>query len=292
MRLGASLFFNDPDPEKIALSWRQAGYNAAICPRVSLHQREKIKAIQQAFAQQDVMLAEIGVWNNMLDPNEKIRRKNLAENVRRLAIAEAVGVRCCVNIAGSFNPNAWHGPHPKDISQEAFDQTVANIRHVIDAVQPTRAYYAIESMPWGIPDSPEAYLRLLKAVDRPMFAVHLDPVNMINCPSRCFKNADFLRKCFKLLGKWIISIHAKDVRLNNTLTVHLEEKPPGSGSLDYRVFLQEAAKLNKDTPLIIEHLPEEAYPKARQFILKAAEKAEVDFENLPSVTKKDNPHLN
>jgi sugar phosphate isomerase/epimerase len=285
MRLGASLFFNNPDPEKIALSWREAGYNAAICPEVSLHQREKIRAIQQAFTRQDVILAEIGVWNNMLDPNKKIRRRNLAENVRCLAIAEAVGVRCCVNIAGSFNPHSWHGPHPKDLSPEAFEQTVDNIRHVIDEVQPTRAYYAIESMPWGIPNSPEAYLRLLKAVDRPMFAVHLDPVNMINCPSRYFNNAEFLKECFKLLGKWIVSIHAKDIQLKNTLTLHLEEKPPGLGSLDYRIFLQEAAKLSKDTPLIIEHLPEEAYPRARQFILSAAQNAGVGFDNLPHGTQ-------
>jgi sugar phosphate isomerase/epimerase len=280
MRLGASFNPGYHDPEKIARAHRQAGYNAAVCPEVTLHQTERIKAIQAAFARHDVMLAEIGVWNNMLEPDESRRRCNLAENVRRLAIAEAVGVRCCVNIAGSFNPTSWHGPHPDDLSEAAFEQTVENVRHIIDAVQPTRAYYAIEPMPWGIPDSPESYLRLIQAVNRPMFAVHLDPVNMINSPSRYFQNAQFLRNCFQLLGKWIVSVHAKDIYLHNTLTVHLEERRPGLGGLDYAVFLREAARLSGDVPVIIEHLPDADYPKARAHILSVVREQGLSFGDL------------
>ncbi len=280
MRLGASINPGFRDPEKIARFHRKAGYNAAVCPEVSLDQTERIKAIQKAFAQQDVMLAEIGIWNNMLEPDESIRQHNLTENIRRLTIAEAVGVRCCVNIAGSFNPTSWHGPHPQDLSEAAFDQTVENIRMIIDEVQPTRAYYAIEPMPWGIPDSPESYLRLIQAVNRPMFAVHLDPVNMINCPSRYYHNAGFLQDCFRLLGKWIVSVHAKDIHLHNTLTVHLEEKRPGLGGLDYAVFLREVSRLAGDVPVIIEHLPDVDYPKARAYILNVAREQGLTFGDL------------
>ena len=62
------------------------------------------------------------------------RADNLRYVTDRLALAEAVGARCCVDIAGSFNPKVWYGPDPKNLSQEFFDATVENCRKVIDAV--------------------------------------------------------------------------------------------------------------------------------------------------------------
>jgi sugar phosphate isomerase/epimerase len=277
VRLGASLILDNVDPEAIARAHVAAGFAAAICPPVTLDQPERIKDIQKAFAQHDVMLAEIGVWNNMLHPVEVQRAANLKANVEALALTEEVGVRCCVNIAGSFDPDCWDGPHPKNLSIEAFELTVENIRQIIDAVNPKRAFYSIEPMPWMIPDSIDIYLRLLEAVDRPMFAVHLDPVNMINCPARLYDNARFLRDCFKKLGPWIVSCHAKDIKMSRKLTVHLDEVRPGQGVLDYDVFLSELNRLPGDVPLILEHLPLEEYPLAREYIVGVAERIGVSI---------------
>jgi sugar phosphate isomerase/epimerase len=108
------------------------------------------------------------------------------------------------------------------------------------------------------PDSAESYLRLLEAIDRPRNAVHLDPVNLINSPRRYFANGDLIRDCFARLGPYIRSCHAKDTLLRDHLTVHLDEVRPGTGALDYRVLLTELDKLDPDTPLMLEHLPDEA----------------------------------
>jgi sugar phosphate isomerase/epimerase len=109
-------------------------------------------------------------------------------------------------------------------------------------------------MPWIAPDSPDSYLALLKAVDRKGFGVHLDPVNMINCPSRAYHTGDFIHDCFAKLGPHIRSCHAKDIRFTQHLTLHLDECAPGEGVLDYRVFLRELASLDRDVPLVLEHL--------------------------------------
>jgi hypothetical protein len=63
-----------------------------------------------------------------------------------------------------------------------------------------RTFYTLETMPWMYPDSTDAYLRLLRAVDRPRFAVHFDPVNLISSPQRCFCNADLIRDFIARLG--------------------------------------------------------------------------------------------
>ena len=97
----------------------------------------------------------------MLDPDPAKRAANLRYVTERLALAEAVGARCCVDIAGSFNPTVWYGPHPKNLSQEFFDATVENCRKVIDAVKPRATTFSIEMMGWSLPDGPDAYLKLI-----------------------------------------------------------------------------------------------------------------------------------
>ena len=277
MRLGVGLEIDSDDPEEIALAYADAGYAAAVCPPASLDQPQRIRAIREAFVRHDVTLAEVGVWNNMLDPDPNRRAANLEANVDAMALADELGAVCCVNIAGSFHPTRWDGPHPHNLSEEAFELTVQNVRQIIDAVKPRRAFYTLETMPWVIPDSADSYLRLIEAVNRPMFGVHLDPVNLINCPSRYYGNAALLRECFAKLGPWIVSCHGKDIIMHDRLTVHLDEVQPGLGTLDYQVFLQELGRLPRDVPLILEHLPQEEYRAAREYVLGMAARVGITF---------------
>ena len=108
-----------------------------------------MREIEKAFAAENVVIAEVGAWVNMLDPDAEKRAKNLRYVIERLALAEAVGARCCLDIAGSYNPKVWYGPHPKNLSQEFFDATVENCRHVIDEVKPKRTKFTIEMMGWS-----------------------------------------------------------------------------------------------------------------------------------------------
>jgi sugar phosphate isomerase/epimerase len=107
------------------------------------------------------------------------------------------------------------------------------------------------------PDSADSYLELIQAIDRRRFGAHLDPVNVICSPQRYFRNADLLREWFAKLGPHIQSCHAKDILLRDRLTVHLDEVRPGLGYLSYRTYLQELAKIDPDTPLMLEHMHKE-----------------------------------
>lgn len=122
-------------------------------------------------------------------------------------------------------------------------------------------------MPWAYPDSPDNYLRLLKAIDRPRFGVHFDPVNMVVSPQIFFKNGDFIRDCFKKLGSNIRSCHAKDITLREDNYIpQLDECAPGLGKLNYNMFLVELSKL-KDIPLMMEHLnTADEYASAADYI--------------------------
>jgi sugar phosphate isomerase/epimerase len=278
VRLGGPIFLKFDDPALLAREHRRLGYSAAYCPAAKTNDAERIRAIRDAFAAENVVIAEVGAWKNMLDPDPAVRKDNLAYVTDRLALADAVGARCCVDIAGSYNPKIWYGMNPKNLSREFFDATVANARAVIDGVKPTRARFTIEMMPWSLPDGPDSYLELIKAVDRRSFAVHLDICNVINSPSRFYNNKAVIEECFGKLGSWIVSCHAKDLAWVPEYNVHFAEVIPGRGEIDYTAYLRELSQLPTDAPLMLEHLKSgEEYDEGRAYIQRVAAKEGIAF---------------
>lgn len=249
---------------------RRYNFRASFCPVSADDSDERIQSFVEVARQADIVIAEVGTWSNPLSSCEKERHQALEKCKEGLALAERVGALCCVNIAGS-RAEQWDGPHPSNLTQETFDLIVDSVREIIDSVQPKRTFYTLETMPWIYPDSPDNYLRLLRAIERPQFAVHLDPVNLICSPQRLFDNSNFIRECFATLGPYIKSCHAKDITLASRLTVHLDEVRPGLGELNYHTFVSEFAALNPDTPLMLEHLAnEEEYALAAAHIRAVA----------------------
>jgi sugar phosphate isomerase/epimerase len=279
IRLGGPIFLKTEDPAEQAREHRRLGYTAAYCPAVKIDETAKVKAIEDAFRREGVVISEVGAWVNMLDPDSEKRRKNVAYVIERMALADAIGALNCVDIAGSYNPTVWYGPHPKNLSKEFLDATVENCRRIIDEVKPKRSKFTVEMMGWSIPDGPESYLRLIKAVDRPAFGVHVDVCNIINSPTRFYDNAATIRDVFAKLGKYVVSCHAKDLAWPAELNVHFVEVIPGKGEIDYRAYLGELAKLPHQPPLMLEHLKTaDEYDEGRQYIIKTGKAAGLAFE--------------
>ncbi|MCX5658464.1 MAG: TIM barrel protein [Planctomycetota bacterium] len=253
MRLGGPVLEKCDGPEEYVAAVKRLGYSACW-PSVGPEADDATAAAFVAACRKaDVVISEVGAWSNTISPDDAVRKAAIDKCVKGLAHAERLGAFCCVNITGSRGAK-WDGPHPDNLSEETFALIVDVVRQIIDAVKPTRTCYTLETMPWTLPDSPDSYLRLIKAIDRKAFAVHLDPVNMVNCPSRAYRTGDFIRECFEKLGPWIRNAHAKDIRFSQHLTVHLDECRPGTGLLDYATYLREMDKLPPDVSLMLEHL--------------------------------------
>ncbi len=278
IRLGGPLSVKSGDPEDIALAHRKVGYRAAFCPKIALDDTDRIRAFREAFARHDVVIAEVGRWVNLMDADPAKRAANLKTVTEGLALAEAIDARCCVDIAGSFNEKSWFGPHPKNFSAEFFDAAVENARKIIDAVQPSRAKFCYEMMGWAYPDTADCYLKMLKAVDRKAFGVHLDPCNAICSPTLFYRNTDLLNELFDKLGPYIVSCHAKDLTWDIEMNVHFREVIPGTGVLDYKTWLRRLAALPHTPPLMMEHLKSaEEYDQARQFIMATGREIGISF---------------
>ena len=135
----------------------------------------------------------------------------------------------------------------------------------------------METEKYVLPDDPDVYLRLVRAVDRPSFGVHLDPVNIISSPKLFYASGEFIKNCFTKLAPYIVSCHSKDVITASHYPYHISETYTGDGVLDYGVYLTELSKLAADVPLMIEHLNAEQLPKAVDYLLRKAEEGGVSF---------------
>lgn len=250
-------------------------------PEVSIADTARLVDIEQAFAEADVALAEIGIWRNLVSPDEAVRKANLAYAVERLAIADAVGAGCAVSYIGSFRAGTDYAPAAENMGPEAFDACIETVRYILDTVKPKRAKFALEMMQYSLPDSVDSYVELIHAVARPMFGAHFDPVNLIMTPRVYFDNGALIRECFDKLGQWVVSCHAKDIKLHHQAALHLDEVQIGEGVLDYRTYLMELDRLPREVPLMLEHLEGDAYAVARDRIFAVGDAIGVTFAVRP-----------
>ena len=257
MRLGISKKLAANSAEEWAAKYEALGLKAVNFPLKVDAPDKEIDEYVRACANHDLVIAEVGAWKNVMDPDPATRAENIKYCKARLQLAEYVGARCAVNITGSASSEKWDAPHRGNYDPDFQKRMIETIQEIIDAVNPKRTFYTVEPMPWMVPDSPESYLELMKQVDRPGFAVHMDAVNMMSSPKTLLFCREFLDHAFALLGPYIKSCHIKDVALEQKLTVRMPETPCGTGKFELKYYMQLADRLSPDMPVIIEHLADE-----------------------------------
>lgn len=277
MRLGAPVFgFSS------ASQWTQAhrikGYTAAYWPLDDNAPEWQRAEYLRAAQDNGLLIAEVGVWNNMLDPDPEKRRINFESAVRRLETAEYVSARCCVNISGSRSA-IWDGPDMRNLTDETYGMVVDTTRRLIDAVAPTHTCYTLEPMPWMYPHDEQDALRLIRDVNRPAFAVHADMVNLVNSYDKYIATGEMTDRFFGALRAHIRSVHLKDTRIvPDRLTLHIGEALPGEGEFDYKALIRNCAALDDDLPMMIEHLKNETeYDRASANIRRIADEMGLSF---------------
>ena len=278
LRVGAPVSFPATDPVAWAKKAREQRNGAVNAPKMSIDDKEYIRAIIAAVKDNGLIFAEVGRFGvNLLDADPMIRAKNIEYVTEGLALADELGARCCVTLSGSYSEK-WSAPHPKNVSDECFEATVENVRKIIDAVKPRRTKFALEMLGWILPDSPDSYLKLIKAVEREAFGVHIDVCNLINSPDRYWNNTRLINEAFDKLGTMIVSAHAKDLRWIHEPSIHFEECVIGEGVIDFATYLNRLIALNQDVPLMIEHMKNaDEYERCRQKLFEIGKSEGIDF---------------
>ena len=250
---------------------KQKGWKAAYVPIIDLNNTALIAAARRSFKEADIIMAEYGFWENMLDLAPDVRLKNREGMVKALQLAEELGAYVAENVLGSYCYGSHRSHQAKNFSQEAFDEAVEIAQYCLDTVKPKTTCFAFEIYQFNAVDSCEQIEKLIKAVDRKQFAVHLDLVNLINSPREYFKSNEILKHCLDCFGDRIISVHVKDVKMFEGDSVIFEEVPYGQGNIDFKTCIKELNKLPQTLPYMMEHLKDEKqYDEGAAFLRKEA----------------------
>lgn len=170
----------------MALEYRRFGYSAACCLAVELKWKALIKAVGDALRKNGVVIAEVGRWVNLLDPNPKRCQAALQLVIEGFALEDEVGALCCVDIVGSYNQMYCMGCTPDNLSQECFDAAVENAQKIRRSkAQKGRVLLRND----GLDDTRQ-----------PRFVP--------------------FQRCLELIGAWIAGCHAKDLRWVAGMNVH------------------------------------------------------------------------
>jgi sugar phosphate isomerase/epimerase len=253
MRLGTSSPLQHNTPEEWAENQVKLGCKCVNFPLNCEEPEDKIIAYKDAALKHDLLIAEVGIWRNALAQDPAERRKNMDYCIGQLRLADFLGARCAVNVAGAMGPR-WDGHYRENFTENAWKETVSMVREIIDTADVKNTYFTLEPMPWMIPTSPREYLKLIDMVERDHFAVHMDIINMTNSAERYFNPEEFVDEVAETLGGKIRSCHIKDVHLAEEYTFRLEECAPGQGEFPLRYYAQKMSSLDPDMPVILEHL--------------------------------------
>lgn len=114
----------DGDPVAFARAHRAYGYGAAYCPPAAIADSKRLADIEKAFAGENVTLAEVGIWRNLVTRDNAVRKAHRDYAAEKLAIADAVGAKCAVSYIGSYEPGSDYGPNSHNLSGDAFEDAV------------------------------------------------------------------------------------------------------------------------------------------------------------------------
>jgi sugar phosphate isomerase/epimerase len=179
---------------------------------------------------------------------------------------------------GSLNPAGSWTPHPDNTHPRTLARLIASLKTAAAAAADLGVVLALEGHVVSSLDTPERLREVLEAVGSPALRHNVDPVNMIGSLRDAYDSTAFLGRLFAVLGPFIVAAHAKDLRVEDRLVLHLQECPIGEGLLDQVTFLQLFEAVCPDGYVMIEHLPDDQIPAAKRSLDAAAAQAGLTWQ--------------
>ena len=211
---------------------------------------ERCQAIADAYRRAGINIHSIGVYTNLIHPDQAERKANLAYFRAMMEVGRRMGVRTFVTEAGHYQDPKGPEPHvPLHFQDALWPQTVATVRELAAQAEEFDAKVLLEPFYRGFLATAKRVRLFLEEVNSPRIRALLDPANLIE--------VNDLEEMFHQLGPWIDCLHAKDRKLHIELGV-----AAGQGDIDYPKFVSLAAQRTPHAPLILEYVGPADYQQA------------------------------
>ncbi len=214
--------------------------------------RADAEALRTLLAGEGVRLYQVtGYWQNMVTPDETRRADSVRTIQAALRLAGWMGARGIDTGPGSMNPDGPWFPHPDNHTASARRQLVRTLKECAKAAEDAQVFLSLESHQLVTLKTPEITREVLDEVGSPWVTADYDSANWITLES-IFDTGAALDHHFGVLGPHISSCHAKDIWIENKLTLHLQDGCPGKGRMNFHTLFRRMQALSPEFPVISE----------------------------------------
>jgi L-ribulose-5-phosphate 3-epimerase len=203
--------------------------------------------IGSAFANENVQVAVLGCYFNMIHPDQVERKKGLERFKEHIRFARDFGCSIVATETGNVNPEIVYTE--ENFKEEPFLEVVESVRELVSEAEKFGVIVGIEAGVNHPIYSPKVMKRLLDSVGSNNLQVIFDPVNLLTIDTYKHQEEVF-QEAFDLFGDRIIIVHAKDFVPE---AGQLKTVAVGKGLLNYDAVL----KLIKDNKPYMNILMEE-----------------------------------
>ncbi|MBB3141870.1 sugar phosphate isomerase/epimerase family protein [Halomonas organivorans] len=204
--------------------------------------------IASAFRRQDVQIAVLGCYVNIIHPDPDERRRALNRFKEHLRHARDFGCGIVGTETGNVNADIIYTE--ENFHEAPLTAVIDSVRELVDEAERFGVVVGIEPGVNHPIYSPETVRRLLDSVDSPNLQIIFDPVNFLTIDNY-ERQRDIFREAFDSWGDRIAVMHAKDVRVAGGA---LKPAAVGQGLLDYAFLFEWLAPRKPNLNVILDEV--------------------------------------
>jgi sugar phosphate isomerase/epimerase len=214
---------------------------------------DRAKRIADTYRSAGMSIHALGVYLTLIHGDAAERKGNLAYFDSVMKLGRQIGVTTFLSEMGHWHPPGPAGHVPYDWQDEVWTMAVATVKELAVAAEANGSTILLEPIYRSVLASAKRTRLFLEEVGSKRVRAQLDPANLLE--------VNDLEEMFGQLQPWIGGIHAKDRKYHVTAGVAV-----GKGDLDYKRFVQLAAKHTPGVPLVIEYVGTKDYREALEHL--------------------------
>jgi sugar phosphate isomerase/epimerase len=259
-----------------AVRLRELGLLGVTCllPEPGACTREQMERVRGVLGVEGVVPAQANAtYERLIDPDDDLRSAGIAGLQAACRCARWLGAPTLYVRPGSISRAGHWAPHPRNTHPQTIARLVRSLQRVAQVAEDEGVMLAIEGHAVSTLETAARVRSVIDAVSSPSLCFNMDPVNFVSSIPVAYQNRLLIDELFDALGDKTVAAHAKDVRVEDRLVVHIAECAPGEGLLAMEHFLTRFQQSCPDGWVLIEHVPDDAVPAAAQAMRAAAERA-------------------
>ncbi|NOZ21978.1 MAG: sugar phosphate isomerase/epimerase [Planctomycetes bacterium] len=209
---------------------------------------DECKRIADAYRSKGIDIPSIGVYTNLIEPDDDERQENINYFTEMMRVATDMGISMLATECGKVQNDLG-----ASLADEAYPRLVESTKKLIEQAEKYGVTIVFEPFFHDLLATAKGVCDFIEEINHPRVRVQLDPANLLPHNS--------LDEMFNALVPYVKALHAKDRKLHITPGV-----PAGEGDLDYAKFVALCRQYCPDIPLVIEYVNPSNYKQALEHL--------------------------